>query len=162
MSASWDGVIRSEETAETAEMAMMAMTERRGRVNLGLLAAQVALAAARRRDGLDLDRSERLLVEEAGLLFRELAARLRFVAAGGRGPVGRPLVPASVADSVVFPEGRVGVEAMARRYERLGADLDRLRDGSLETEQLRRMVSTYRGFAERSRTGATPALLGIG
>ena len=130
------------------------------RVGFGLLAAQVAMAAARRRDGLPLDGGELELLEEASGLFRALAARVRMVATPGQSAGPRPLVPVSVVNDIVFGgETELPTDRVIDRYEALGRQLDQLAQKSLAIDVVTEMVGTFRGFAERARSlPRSPAL----
>ena len=64
---------------------------------LGVLSAQVLAAAARVRDGLPLNGTERAVLVRASRLFKALAEQIRFVDGGGHGEAPNSLLSASVA-----------------------------------------------------------------
>src|SRR6266581_1499000 len=71
---------------------------------IGLLAAQVMVAAVHVRNGEGLDPTDREVLERTADLFRNLVDRIKFIQSGGQGKAAETMLSAGATTDLVLPE----------------------------------------------------------
>lgn len=121
---------------------------------LGLVGAQIMMAAARVRDGGRVEPDERELILDAADQFEAIAGRMSYLA-GRKGTMPRvPPFSTGATNSIVFGSTRVAPDKMVAVYERLASELKRLANNKLKADDAGRLYTRFRGYVERSRKDA--------
>jgi hypothetical protein len=122
---------------------------------IGLLAAQVLAAAARARDGEDLDSVDKRALNAASQVFRSFARRIRFVTSGGTGEAPHTLLSAGVTNDVVLPKSLpADPEKIALAFDEIASELDQLASGQAPPRLAADIYGRFKKIAERARVGA--------
>ena len=123
--------------------------------SIGLLAAQVVVAAARVRDGEGLDPVDRRGIQTAARLFRSFAARIRFVSSGGVGEAPHTLLSTGVTNEVILSEVLpTDPEEVARSFDEIAGMLDQLVANNPTKDLATQLYERFSIIAERARVGA--------
>jgi hypothetical protein len=122
---------------------------------IGLLAAQVMMAAAHVRDGEGLDAMDREVLKITSRAFRSFAERILFVHNRGQGAGARGMLSAGVTNDVVLPdEHPADPVEIARFYEDLAEKLDSLSAPAATVQDARDIYVRFQTIAERARASA--------
>jgi hypothetical protein len=121
---------------------------------VGLLAAQVAMAAARLRDGLPLDSTDRRVLARMIDLFRSEAKRIRAVSQGGGLPTPRAMLTTGIGDELVLPKASTDdPEEVAAVFDEVAAELEAATatHPSITAQSAADLYERFSGIAERAR-----------
>src|SRR6266851_6003289 len=120
---------------------------------VGLLAAQVALAAARLREGLPLDSTGRRVVNRMVDLCRTEAKRIRVISQGGSVHTPRAMLSAGVGDELVLPDASTeDPEEVASAFDQLANELEKVIGKRQITNQAAsKLYVEFSRIAERAR-----------
>jgi hypothetical protein len=122
--------------------------------SLGVMAAQVMVAASRvlSEDGLEpIDK--RVLSRTADLL-RAQARAIRFVESGGTGHAPRKLAASSVATGLMFPERPADPETLAKEFDKVAADVARLASRKVTRATAQDLYERFAQMALTARSSA--------
>jgi hypothetical protein len=122
---------------------------------MGLLAAQVMVAAAHVRNREALDSTDQEVLVRTADLFRSLADRIRFIQSGGQGKAAETMLSVGATADLVLPEQPPkSTDEMIAFYEALVQELDSLAKPGATPAQAEEIYRRFSSIAERARARA--------
>lgn len=123
--------------------------------SIGLLAAQVMMAAAHVRDGQKVDSTDQEILRRTSELFRSSAARIRFVQSHGQGTSPRSMLSTGLSTDILFAdESPSDPEEIAKYYDAVAEKLDLLAACKLPSTDVQVLYSIFQSIADRARAQA--------
>jgi hypothetical protein len=122
---------------------------------IGMLFSQVAMAAARVRDGRPRGRRDDVVFKKISGLLDETAKWLRYVKHGGNQPATPAFLAGEITQERWFLSGGPRDPAeVADTLEALSRDVSRLATDEGEKQLAGTLYTTFQGWAEGARAGA--------
>lgn len=123
--------------------------------SIGLLAAQVMMAAVHARDSQKVDATDQEILRRTAELFRSSAARIRFVQSRGQGTTPRSMLSTGLNTDILFADQSPSdPEKIAKYYDEIAEKLDLLAACELPAEDVQTVYSMFQSIADRARAQA--------